>query len=462
MLQNRPPIVVILGHVDHGKTTLLDYLRKSNVAAGEIGGITQSTRAFQVGNCTFIDTPGHAAFSNMRLRGNNIADMAILIVAGDDGVMPQTTESAKLLMSGNTPFVVAINKTDLPTADVQKVYAQLSEIGVLVEGYGGTVPVVSISAKTGAGIPELLEMIGLVNELNPAKSDPDGILEAVVLESRLDSRRGPLAIAVIKNGTLTRGLSLFTNHGVGKAKSIVATTGELLDNAGPATPVEILGLSQVIPVGHSISSQIQKAIPQILETKKVISGIVKIILKADTLGSLEAITAGLNPQIELIYSGVGDISESEILTAAPLDIPILGFGVQLSSSVTKLVDTEKVRIKSFSIIYELLDYADSLVQKTINPRAHERILGEAVISAEFDMNGDHIAGCKCLNGQIAKTDLLHLNRGGEIIQDMKFRSLKSAKSDVNLVKSGAEFGAVFSQKVDFRINDCIIAFTIHD
>ncbi|MEK7163932.1 MAG: translation initiation factor IF-2, partial [Patescibacteria group bacterium] len=456
------PIVVILGHVDHGKTTLLDYLRKSNVAAGEIGGITQSTRAFQVGNCTFIDTPGHAAFSNMRLRGNNIADMAILIVAGDDGVMPQTTESAKLLMSGNTPFVVAINKTDLPTADVQKVYAQLSEIGVLVEGYGGTVPVVSISAKTGAGIPELLEMIGLVNELNPAKSDPDGILEAVVLESRLDSRRGPLAIAVIKNGTLTRGLSLFTNHGVGKAKSIVATTGELLDNAGPATPVEILGLSQVIPVGHSISSQIQKAIPQILETKKVISGIVKIILKADTLGSLEAITAGLNPQIELIYSGVGDISESEILTAAPLDIPILGFGVQLSSSVTKLVDTEKVRIKSFSIIYELLDYADSLVQKTINPRAHERILGEAVISAEFDMNGDHIAGCKCLNGQIAKTDLLHLNRGGEIIQDMKFRSLKSAKSDVNLVKSGAEFGAVFSQKVDFRINDCIIAFTIHD
>ena len=440
----------------------MDYLRKSNVAAGEIGGITQSTRAFQVGNCTFIDTPGHAAFSNMRLRGNNIADMAILIVAGDDGVMPQTTESAKLLMSGNTPFVVAINKTDLPTADVQKVYAQLSEIGVLVEGYGGTVPVVSISAKTGAGIPELLEMIGLVNELNPAKSDPDGILEAVVLESRLDSRRGPLAIAVIKNGTLTRGLSLFTNHGVGKAKSIVATTGELLDNAGPATPVEILGLSQVIPVGHSISSQIQKAIPQILETKKVISGIVKIILKADTLGSLEAITAGLNPQIELIYSGVGDISESEILTAAPLDIPILGFGVQLSSSVTKLVDTEKVRIKSFSIIYELLDYADSLVQKTINPRAHERILGEAVISAEFDMNGDHIAGCKCLNGQIAKTDLLHLNRGGEIIQDMKFRSLKSAKSDVNLVKSGAEFGAVFSQKVDFRINDCIIAFTIHD
>ena len=462
MMQNRPPIVVILGHVDHGKTTLLDYLRKSNIAAGEIGGITQSTRAFQVGNCTFIDTPGHAAFSQMRTRGKNIADIAILIVAGDDGVMPQTEESAKLLLSSNTPFVVTINKTDLPDINVQKVYTQLSEIGVLVEGFGGTVPVVSISAKTGAGIPELLEMIGLVNELNPAQSDPDGILEAVVLESRLDSRRGPLAIAVIKNGTLTRGLSLFTNHGVGKAKSIVATTGELLDSAGPSTPVEILGLSQVIPVGHSIYSKIQKAIPQIFETKKAVAGIIKIILKADTLGSLEAITTGLNPQIELIYSGVGDISESEILTAAPLSIPILGFNVQLNGSVTKLVEIEKVRIKSFSIIYELLDYADSLVQKTINPRAHEKILGEAVISAEFDMNGDHIAGCKCLSGQINKIDQLHLLRDSEIIQDLKFKSLKSAKSDVNQIKFGTEFGAVFSQKVDFRINDRIIAFTIHD
>lgn len=462
MLQNRPPIVVILGHVDHGKTTLLDYLRKSNIAAGEIGGITQSTRAFQVENCTFIDTPGHAAFSNMRTRGKNIADIAILIVAGDDGVMPQTEESAKLLLASNTPFVVAVNKTDLPDINIQKIMSQLSEIGVLVEGFGGTIPIVSISAKTGAGIPELLEMISLVNELNPAQADPGEIMTAVVLESKLDTKRGPLAIVVVKDGTLTRGLPLFTNHGVGKAKAILATSGELLDSAGPSMPIEILGLSQVIPVGHIISSQIIKSTPVMHNPKKTDSAVIRLIVKADTLGSLEAILASLGPQIEIISSGVGDICESEILTAAPLAIPILGFNVQLNNSVTRLVETEKVKIKSFSIIYELLDYVESLVQKTLNPRAHEKILGEAQITAEFDMNGDHIAGCKCLTGQINKSDSLHLLRNGEIIQDIRFKSLKSAKSDVILVKSGTEFGAVISGKVDFLLNDRIIAFTIHD
>ncbi len=462
MMQNRPPIVVILGHVDHGKTTLLDYLRKSNIAAGEIGGITQSTRAFQVGNCTFIDTPGHAAFSSMRMRGKNIADLAILIVAGDDGVMPQTEESAKLLLSNNTPFIVAINKTDLPDINIPKIMSQLAEIGVLVEGFGGTVPIVSISAKTGAGIPELLEMINLVNELNPAQSDPDAVLEAVVLESRLDTKRGPLAIVVIKGGTLCRGLPLFTNHGVGRAKALIATSGESLDLAGPSIPVEIFGLSQVIPVGHIISSQIIKTVPVMHTIKRTDTPIIKLIIKADTLGSLEAILAGLGSQVEIISFGVGDICESEILTAAPLGIPILGFNVQLNNSVNKLVETEKVKIKSFSIIYELLDYAQILIQKTLNPRAHEKILGEAQITAEFNMNGDHIAGCICLTGQINKTDQLHLSRDSEIVQDIKFRSLKSAKSDINLVKSGSEFGAVFSPKVDFRINDRIIAFTIHD
>lgn len=462
MLQNRPPIVVILGHVDHGKTTLLDFLRKSNIAAGEIGGITQSTRAFQVGNCTFIDTPGHAAFSKMRMRGNNIADIAVLIVAGNDGVMPQTAESAKLLLDSNTPFVVAINKSDLPDVNPQKVYAQLAEIGVLVEGFGGTVPVVSISAKTGMGIPELLEIIGLVNELNPAAADPGAVLEAFVLESRIDTRRGPLAIVVVKNGTLTQGLPLFTNHGIGKAKALIATSGESLDEAPPSTPLEILGLSQVVPVGHIISSQIIKAIPVIHKLRQINDTVVRLIIKADTLGSLEAILAGLGSQVEIISSGVGDICESEILTASPLAIPILGFNVQISNSVGKLMENEKVKIKTFSIIYELLDYVEVLVQKTLNPRAHEKILGEAQITAEFDMNGDHIAGCKCLTGQINKSDSLHLLRNNEIIQDIRLKSLKSAKSDVILVKSGTEFGAVFSGKVDFLINDRIIAFTIHD
>ncbi|MBI5358459.1 GTP-binding protein [Candidatus Amesbacteria bacterium] len=463
MLTNRPPIVVILGHVDHGKTTLLDFLRKSNIASGEVGGITQSTRAFQVGGCTFIDTPGHAAFSKMRMRGNNLADLAILIVAGDDGVMPQTAESAKLLLANNTPFIVAINKTDLPGLNIQKIYTQLSEIGVLVEGFGGTIPVVSISAKTGTGVPELLDMLNLISDMNPPQADPDGILEAVVLESRLDPKRGAMAIVVIKNGTLSKGTSLFTNHGVGKIKAIYATTGELLDSASPSIPVEIFGLSEVVAVGKIISSQpsSQTVLADVPKNKNI-NGVVRVILKADVLGSLEAIIASLDPQIEVALSGTGDISESDILSAAPQNMPIIGFNVRISSSAGKLADTEKVKIKTFEIIYELLDYLKVLVQKTLNPRAHEKILGEAEITAEFNMNSDHIAGCKCLTGQINKTNQLHLVRNGEIIQDIKFRTMKSGKSDLNLIKADNEFGAVFSGAVDFRINDRIIAFTIDD
>ncbi len=462
-MQNRPPIVVILGHVDHGKTTLLDFLRKSNIASGEVGGITQSTRAFQVGGCTFIDTPGHAAFSKMRMRGNNLADLAILIVAADDGVMPQTIESAKLLLANNTSFVVAINKTDLPGMNIQKIYTQLSEVGVLVEGFGGTIPVVSISAKTGTGVPELLDMLNLISDMNPPQADPDGILEAVVLESRLDPKRGAMAIVVIKNGTLSKGASLFTNHGVGKIKAIYATTGELLDSAGPSIPVEIFGLSEVVAVGKIISSQPNShTVLADAPKNKNVNGVVRVILKADVLGSLEAIIASLDPQIEIALSGTGDISESDILSAAPQNIPIIGFNVRVSSSAGKLAETEKVKIKTFEIIYELLDYLKVLVQKTLNPRAHEKILGEAEITAEFDMNSDHIAGCKCLTGQINKTNQLHLVRNGEIIQDIKFRTMKSGKSDLNLIKAGSDFGAVFSGAVDFRINDRIIAFTIDD
>lgn len=461
MMQNRPPIVVILGHVDHGKTSLLDFLRKSNITDSEVGGITQSTRAFQVGGITFIDTPGHAAFSAMRQRGKNIADIAILLVAADDGVMPQTKEAAKLLLDSQSHFVVAINKIDLPGANVQKVYTQLSEIGVLVEGFGGTIPVVSISAKTGTGIPELLEMLDLLASLNHPQADPDGELEAAVLESRLDAKRGSLAIVVVKNGTLKIGQELFLDRLVGKAKAIITTQGETVSQAGPSLPVEILGLSEVLPVGSIIGSQINK-----LQVKSqaptTAPGVIKLILKADVLGSLEAILASLNPQAEILISGTGEISESDILAAAPLDIPVIGFNVRISGSVAKLAEIEKVKIKTFNIIYELLDYVDLLVQKALNPRAHEKIVGEAEIAAEFDMNNTHVAGCKCAAGVIAKSDQLHLLRNGEIIQDLRIRDMKSGKSDIGQVKAGGEFGCVFSGKVDFKIGDRIIAYTTHD
>ena len=255
MMSPRPPIVVILGHVDHGKTTLLDSLRKTNFAAREIGGITQSTRAFQLTTkdqqpITFIDTPGHAAFSQMRTRGGKIADIAILVIAATDGVMPQTKESIATIKSAGIPIIVTINKIDIPGASVDTIKAQLTENGVLVEGFGGNVPVVAISAKTGAGLSELLEMIHLVSSLNLPQAEPDGLLECIVLESHLDARRGPLATCIVKNGTLSVGQELFLDKLVGKAKALTPPI------APPSTPVEILGLTSVVPVGSALSSTI--------------------------------------------------------------------------------------------------------------------------------------------------------------------------------------------------------------
>jgi translation initiation factor IF-2 len=451
----RPPIVVILGHVDHGKTTLLDRLRKSNLASSEIGGITQSTRAFQVTidnrQVTFIDTPGHAAFWGMRRRGQNLADIAILLVAADDGVMPQTEECINLLLESKTNFIVAVNKCDLPTADVTKVFTQLSGNGVFVEGFGGNIPVVQISAKTWKGIPELLEMINLLASLNPLQADPHGLLEVVVLESRLDPRKGPMTTVVVKNGTLTLGTLLFTDHEVGKVKALDVHI------AGPSTPVEILGLTEVVPVGQIISSQKVERVSA-TTTKNPKSGIIKIILKTDVLGSLEAIVESLNPQIEVISRGTGDIIESDILTAAPIKALIVGFNVKASNSVVKLANIEKVNIKIFNIIYELLDYVDMVLQKTLNPHAHEKVLGEAEVLAEFKVDGTRILGCKCVSGQITKSDSLHVERDNEIIIDSRFKSIRLGKTDSQFVKSGQEFGGVLTSNVDFKVGDRIIAF----
>ncbi len=451
-MKNRPPIVVILGHVDHGKTTLLDFLRKSNITASEAGGITQSTRAFQTGGCTFIDTPGHAAFSGMRKRGHNLADIAILLVAADDGVMPQTKECINLLLESTANFIVAVNKCDLPTADVNKVFAQLAENQVFVEGFGGNVPVVQISAKTGKGVPELLEMINLLSSLTPPQADPNGSLEVIVLESRLDVRKGPMAMAIVKNGTLVRGTTLFTDHEVGKAKALS------IDPAGPSAPVEILGLSEVIPVGQSVFSQKTETRAHVQKTSAKVRGVIKIILKTDVLGSLEAILESLDSQVEVIISGTGDVSESDILTAAPINIPIIGFNVKASNSVLKLAETEKVNIKIFDIIYELLDYVDVILQNTLNPHAHEKILGEAEVLAEFKIDGVRVLGCKCLLGQITKADSLHIKRGEEILMDGRFKSIRLGKTDSQSVKSGQEFGGILSSNIDFKTGDRIIAF----
>ncbi len=463
MLQPRPPIVVILGHVDHGKTSLLDALQKTNIAARETGGITQSTRSFQFSTVnspageskliTFIDTPGHAAFSQMRSRGGKIADIAVLVVAANDGVMPQTKESIATIQAAKIPFIVAINKSDLPEANQDMVKSQLAENGVVVESYGGDVPSIALSAKTGQGLPELIEMIQLINDLSPAQADPEGNLEAIVLESRLDPQKGPVAVVIVKNGTLKTSQAL----PLGKIKALTATSGQRLTEALPSTPVEILGLTQIPPVGSIISNnEIVPPAKSGLDNKNSEGGIA-IILKADVLGSLEAIQASLSPEINVLLAATGDIQESDVLLAQSTGAYIIGFNAKVSSSAAKMAEIEKIDIRVYKIIYELLDAVELL----LHPASRERIIGKATISAEFKFDNLRVAGCKCTEGEMKKNELVRVVRGEEIVGETRFRSLRLGKNETTLVKAGTEFGAIFGPQIDFKSGDGIICYQIH-
>jgi len=455
MKSNRPPIVVILGHVDHGKTSLLDALHKTNVTAREIGGITQSTRAFQVSGITFIDTPGHAAFSQMRARGGKIADIAILVVAANDGVMPQTIESIQTIKSAGIPMIVAFNKIDLPEAQIDRVKGQLAEKGVIVESFGGEVPSIEISAKNGKGLPELLEMIDLINQLSPAQADPDGDLEAIVLESSLDPKKGPVATVIVKNGTLSESQSL----PVGKVKALTNSEGERIKSALPSMPVEILGLEKVPAVGSIISTtpELRSSPPKVGGDKRGGTGHMNIILRADVLGSLEAILASLDPSIDVILNGTGDISESDVLLSQSAGAAIIGFNVKISNSVTKLAETEKIQLRNYKIIYELLD----AVEKLLHPDSLETIMGKANILAEFKYENLRVAGCKCTEGEIKKADFVRVMRGTTIVGESRFKSLRLGKAETTIIRKDQEFGAILVPYLDFKVGDGIIAYQTH-
>ena len=466
MLQNRPPIVVVLGHVDHGKTTLLDYLRQSNIAARESGGITQVIRSFQLNNITFIDTPGHSAFAAMRARGSDLADIAILAVAADDGIMPQTVQSVEFIKLAHIPYLVALTKSDLPNANPDKVKTQLTETGVVVEDFGGDIPAISVSAKTGQGIPELLELLELLVSLHLPKGDPDGPLQAVVLESSLDSKKGPLATLIIKSGTLKVGDVLPQ----GKIRALTDSNGKNIKEALPSTPVEVLGLNAVLPVGSVISSIQINTSPSFpsptaktrAEGEKLGEGRkgevsedakLNLIVRADVAGSLEAILSSLPPGVNVLFSGTGDFVATDVDKAKTGQGVLVGFNVKVTTPVAKLVEVDKVPIYNFKIIYELLDQVDKLTR----PQTKEVILGKAEIIAEFKIGPDRIAGCRVTEGVISKATKIRLVRGDVIIGDTRLKSLKSGKADVPSVKSSLEFGAVFSPYLDFRIADHIIA-----
>jgi len=471
MLQSRPPVVTILGHVDHGKTTLLDKIRKSNVASKEVGQITQAIGAYQVDwrgkIITFLDTPGHEAFVKMRSRGAEVADLAVLVVAADDGVMPQTIESIKIIKQTQTPFLVAINKIDLPGASVDKVKGQLAENEVFVEGYGGKVVAVPISAKTGQGIDQLLEMIMLMAEMEELKGDPEGDFEGVVIESKKDRLCGPAVTVLVKNGSLKIGDSLVCEEIFGKVKSMKNDQGKNLKIAEISQPVQVLGFEDIPPVGAKVflattlrslkiypKKEIKVKKEEEKEEKKI-----KIVLKADTTGSLEAILEVLPPEIEVILKGIGDITESDVLLAKTFSARILGFNVRISSGVAKLAEEEKIEIKTYQIIYDLLKEIEETVLKIIEPMIDRNILGRAQIIAEFEIKNERIAGAKVVQGEIDKSGKICVLRGEKIVGETKVKSMKHGKTEIEKADLGMEFGVVFSPPVDFQKGDAIISYS---
>ncbi|MCX6791633.1 MAG: translation initiation factor IF-2 [Candidatus Gottesmanbacteria bacterium] len=475
----RPPIVAVLGHVDHGKTTLLDTIRKTHVAAHEYGGITQHIGAYQIHNITFIDTPGHEAFAKMRSRGAHVADIALLVVAADDSVMPQTKESIEQIKASGASMIVVMNKIDLPTAMPDKVKSDLAKNGVQVEGFGGDIPVALVSAKTGKGVPELLELISLVAQMKGLDFAPEAPLEAVVIETRLDKGKGMVATVIVKKGTLKFGTLLFEGaKQVARVRAMFDEYGKAVAQAGPARPVEVLGFTTLPVVGSVLRTDIyleqkpQEAVVQNAPfTAENLPDWLKpvaeqegrkltVILKVDTAGSLEAIIAALPKQIELVTAGIGDINEADVLTAKSAKAIIVGFNVKCSPSVEKLAIAEKVVFRIYSIIYELLDELTEVVSGLKEVLAVERELGTGTVIAEFPFEKSRIAGTKLVSGRLARGDTVKIMRAEAEIARARIKSVRRGKEDTTKVdKVGVECGILFDKKVDFALQDAIIAIT---
>lgn len=480
METKRPPIVTILGHVDHGKTSLLDYIRKAAVAAREHGGITQAIGAYQITHegsaITFIDTPGHAAFEKMRSRGAKVADIAVLVVAIDDGLMPQTIEAINHIKNAKVSMIVAVNKVDLPginkTAQMEKIKKQLSDRDVLIEEYGGDVPIVEVSAKTGQGVDKLLEIIQLVAEVNEFKGDPSLPATGVVVESKLDKFKGPIATVIVQNGTLKKGEQVVIGGVKGKLRGLIDFMGKQLDSAGPSTPIELLGLEGVPAVGAELGKETstkeekQAQVASILDRlKKDETSTLKVVIRADVAGSLEAIEDALqkfneeSEHVKVVSASTGDISEGDVKMAASTGAIIIGFNVKVANQTMKMAETEGVLLRTYNIIYELIEEIEAVVEEMLKVGALEEIYGTAQILAVFPYGkSEQIAGCKVLDGYITKGPKVKILRGEEIIGETKIKSLKKVRDEVTRVEKSDECGMMFDPNIDFRVGDLIQSF----
>ncbi|MFN7480381.1 MAG: translation initiation factor IF-2 [Armatimonadota bacterium] len=494
----RPPVVTILGHVDHGKTSLRDYIRRANVAAKEAGGITQHIGAYQVelpeGVITFLDTPGHAAFTAMRARGAQVTDIAILVVAADDGIMPQTIEAISHVKNAGVPIIVAVNKIDKPEANPDRVLQQLMQYELIAEAYGGEVITCNVSAMTGEGVPHLLEMILLQADVMELSADPKGDVKGVVIEAKMERGRGPVATILVEEGTLRVGDIVAVGNTMGKIKAMTDYRGERMKEAGPSMPVEILGLDDVPGAGDKVEQmgdereardlvtqrvQDQRA-RELTKPKKKFSlqdlkslsaqedvKDLNIIVKADVQGSVEAVRGLLDKlehpevRVRVLHAGVGSITESDILLASASDGLVVGFNAKPETKAKSEAERQKVEIRTYSIIYELIEDIEKALKGMLEPKFEEDYHGTVEIRAVFKLTkAGKVAGSHVTDGRIFRNDKVRVKRGEEIVFEGELHSLRNVKQDVREMFAGQDCGIKFQGWEDFAEGDVVEAYDL--
>ncbi|HDL2831059.1 TPA: translation initiation factor IF-2, partial [Enterococcus faecium] len=498
-LVSRPPVVTIMGHVDHGKTTLLDTLRHSRVTSGEAGGITQHIGAYQIDidgkPITFLDTPGHAAFTSMRARGASITDITILVVAADDGVMPQTVEAINHAKAAGVPIIVAVNKIDKPGANPQHVMQELSEYELIPEAWGGETIFVEISAKFGQNIEELLEMILLVAEVEDLKADPTQRAIGTVIEARLDKGKGPVSTLLVQEGTLHVGDPIVVGNTYGRVRVMTNDLGRRDKEAGPATPVEITGLNDVPQAGDRFvvfedektarAAGEERAKRALLENRAATSRVtldnlfeslkegelkeVNVIIKADVQGSAEALAASLKKidvegvRVKIVHSAVGAINESDVTLAAASNAIIIGFNVRPTPQAKVQADTEEVDIRLHRIIYKAIEEIETAMKGMLDPEFEEKITGQMIVRETFKVSKvGTIAGAYVTEGYIRRDSGVRVIRDGIVIYEGQLASLKRFKDDVKEVKMGYECGAMIEKFNDIKVDDVIEGFIMEE
>ena len=490
----RPPVVVVMGHVDHGKTSLLDYIKNSHIADREVGGITQHMGAYQVeaggSPITFLDTPGHAAFTAIRARGARVTDIAVLVVAADDGIMPQTVEAINHAKAAEVPIVVAINKMDLPGADPERVKRQLSENELLVEDWGGDIISVNVSARTGEGIDDLLENLQLVAEISELKANPDKQGAGVIIEAKLDRKRGPIATVLVTDGTLSVGDYIVAGNASGRVRALIDDKGKNIDKATPGAPAEILGFGSLPEAGDRLavagsdreakamivrrerSSRFTLSQSRALSLEEVVNRVelgdvkeLNLVLKADVQGSLEAIRQSLerlvdeDAKVRVLHTGVGAVTESDVLLASASDGVIISFSIGTEPSADRLADRMGVEIRPYNIIYQLIDDIELALHGMLEPVYTEVVVGRAEIREIFGgRRGTQIAGCRVTDGRMVRNGNVRVTREGENIMQTTISSLRHFRDEVNEMNAGTECGIILQGFNDFQTGDILEVF----